>query len=76
MRTETRVTRAMFSTLPTPPGPLPAQRSAAATSDAGAQLGRPYPSRVSSSVAGVRWVAAHDANSARLSVVGVPAGAV
>ena len=35
-----------------------------------------YPLCASSSVASVCWVAAHDARSARLSAVGVPAGAV
>ncbi len=35
-----------------------------------------YPLCASSSVASVCWVAAHDAKSAKLSAVGVPAGAV
>lgn len=35
-----------------------------------------YPLCASSSVASVCWVAAHDARSAKLSAVGVPAGAV
>ncbi|GAA2656688.1 hypothetical protein GCM10009864_23390 [Streptomyces lunalinharesii] len=38
--------------------------------------GLDYPLCASSSVASVCWVAAHDARSARLSAVGVPAGAV
>lgn len=38
--------------------------------------GLDYPLCASISVASVCWVAAHDARSAKLSAVGVPAGAV
>lgn len=38
--------------------------------------GLDYPLCASCSVASVCWVAAHDARSAKLSAVGVPAGAV